>query len=43
MLEVSPSKRQVNIAIINQGSLFGVFWVLFSYCSGYIIVSIPFL
>jgi hypothetical protein len=29
MLEVSPSKRQMNIAIINQGALFGVSLVLF--------------
>jgi hypothetical protein len=31
----------VNIAIINQGALSGV--VLFWYCSGYIIVVLPFL
>jgi len=29
MLEVSPSKRQVNIDIINKGFLYGVILVLF--------------
>jgi hypothetical protein len=42
-LEVSPSKRQVNIALSNQSALSGVIMVLFWYCSGYIIVSLPFL
>ena len=43
MLEVSPSKRQVKIVIINQGALSRVIFVLFWYCSGYIIVDLPFL
>jgi hypothetical protein len=33
----------VNIDIINQGALSGVIMVLFWYCSGYIIVVLPFL
>jgi hypothetical protein len=43
MLEVSPSKRQVNISIIKQCSLSGVILVLFWYFFGYIIVVLPFL
>jgi hypothetical protein len=33
----------VNIAITNQGALFGVIMVLFWCCSGYIIIVLPFL
>jgi hypothetical protein len=43
MLEVAPSKRQVNISIINQGALSGVIMVFLWYCSSYIIVVLPFL
>ena len=43
MLVVSPLKRQVNIAIINQGVLSGVILVLFLYCFDYIIASFTFL
>jgi hypothetical protein len=43
LLEVSPSKRQVNIAINNQSALSSVILVLFWYCSSYIIVVLPFL
>jgi hypothetical protein len=38
-----PSKRQVNIALSNQSSLYSVILVLLWYCFGYIIVSLPFL
>jgi hypothetical protein len=38
LLEVAPSKRQVNISIINQGVLSGVILVLFWYCSGIVMV-----
>ena len=42
-MEVSTSKRQVNISIINQGAPSGVILVLLWYCSGYIIIFLPFL
>jgi hypothetical protein len=37
-VEVTPSKRQVNIGAINQGALSGVILVLLCYCFCYIIV-----
>ena len=42
-MEVSPSKRQVNIVITDQSALSGVILVLFWYCSDYIIASFTFL
>jgi hypothetical protein len=42
-LEVSPSKRQVNIAISSQSVISGVILVLFWYCFEYIIASLSFL
>jgi hypothetical protein len=36
-------KQPVNISIINQGALSGVILVLLWYCSGYIIIFVPFL
>jgi hypothetical protein len=38
LLEVSPSKRQVNIAIINKGALSCVILVLFWYYSNIVLV-----
>jgi hypothetical protein len=43
LLEVSPSKRQVNISISNESVISGVILVLFWYCSCYTIVSLTFL
>jgi hypothetical protein len=37
-LEVSPSKRQVNIALSNQSALYGVILVLFWYYCGVLLV-----
>jgi hypothetical protein len=43
MLEVSLSKRKVNIAINNQSSLSSIILILLWYCSNYIIASLSFL
>jgi hypothetical protein len=43
MLEVSPSKRQVNIALSNQSVISGVILVLFWYYCGVVLVILLFI